>query len=74
MQSFTGFFTEVYLSEATIPDNIKDELIITPVKWIDEVLNLVLTRQPVPWEKPEELSDKVQKKGTKGRKKTIGTH
>ena len=57
-----------------IPDNIKDELIITPVKWIDEVLNLVLTRQPVPWEKPEELSDKVQKKGTKGRKKTIGTH
>ncbi len=57
-----------------IPDNIKNELIITPVKWIDEVLNLVLTRQPIPWEKPAELSDKVQKKGSKGRKKTIGTH
>ena len=26
MQSFTGFLTEDYLSEATIPDNIKDVL------------------------------------------------
>ena len=26
MQSFTGFLTEDYLSEAAIPDNIKDVL------------------------------------------------
>tara|TARA_Y100000590_G_scaffold265907_1_gene298680 strand:- start:281 stop:2686 length:2406 start_codon:yes stop_codon:yes gene_type:complete len=57
-----------------IPDNIKDELTITPVKWIDEVLNLVLTRQPEPWEKEQEVSNEVQKTKPKGRKKTIGTH
>ena len=31
-----------------IPDNIKGNLEIKPVKWIDEVLQLALTRQPVP--------------------------
>ncbi len=31
-----------------IPDNIKGNLEIKPVKWIDEVLALALTRQPVP--------------------------
>ncbi|HEV7633255.1 MAG TPA: endopeptidase La [Steroidobacteraceae bacterium] len=31
-----------------IPDNIKGKLDIRPVKWIDEVLELALTRQPVP--------------------------
>lgn len=29
-----------------IPDNIKNKLLITPVKWIDEVLALALERQP----------------------------
>jgi ATP-dependent Lon protease len=33
---------------AEIPDNIKGKLDIKPVKWIDEVLQLALTRQPVP--------------------------
>jgi ATP-dependent Lon protease len=33
---------------AEIPDNIKGKLEIKPVKWIDEVLQLALTRQPVP--------------------------
>jgi ATP-dependent Lon protease len=32
---------------ADIPDNIKQNLEIHPVKWIDEVLNLALTTQPV---------------------------
>ena len=36
-----------------IPENIKDELDIKPVRWIDEVLDIVLTRQPIPWEKDE---------------------
>jgi ATP-dependent Lon protease len=31
-----------------IPDNIKGNLQIKPVKWIDEVLALALTQQPVP--------------------------
>jgi ATP-dependent Lon protease len=31
-----------------IPDNIKGKLDIRPVKWIDEVLELALTHQPIP--------------------------
>jgi ATP-dependent Lon protease len=33
---------------AEIPDNIKGNLDIKPVKWIDEVLELALTHQPTP--------------------------
>ena len=57
-----------------IPDNIKKELDIRPVKWIDEVLNLVLTRQPVPWENDEESSEKIPTKKNRSQKKTIETH
>jgi ATP-dependent Lon protease len=57
-----------------IPDNIKNELDIRPVKWIDDVLNLVLTRQPIPWENEEESSDKISPKKNRSQKKTIGTH
>jgi ATP-dependent Lon protease len=31
-----------------IPDNIKGNLEIKPVKWIDEVLTVALTQQPMP--------------------------
>jgi ATP-dependent Lon protease len=31
-----------------IPDNIKGKLDIRPVRWIDEVLQVALTRQPTP--------------------------
>ncbi|MDH5737801.1 MAG: endopeptidase La [Gammaproteobacteria bacterium] len=31
-----------------IPDNIKNELLIRPVKWIDEVLQIALQRMPEP--------------------------
>ena len=31
-----------------IPDNIKGKLEIKPVRWIDEVLQIALTRQPTP--------------------------
>src|SRR5579872_6423547 len=37
-----------------IPDNIKGNLEIKPVKWIDEVLAVALTRQPLPGEAPAE--------------------
>ena len=57
-----------------IPDNIKDELEIKPVKWIDEVLDLVLTSQPVPWEKEDEIPEKVSSKKKESSKKSIGTH
>ena len=57
-----------------IPDNIKEELEIKPVKWIDEVLDFVLTRQPVPWEKEEEIPNKVSTKKRSNHKKSIGTH
>ena len=33
---------------AEIPKNIKDKLEIVPVKWIDQVLEHALARQPVP--------------------------
>jgi len=36
-----------------IPDNIKGNLEIKPVKWIDEVLALALTQQPVPSAQPD---------------------
>ena len=57
-----------------IPDNIKDELDIRSVKWIDEVLNLVLTRQPIPWENEEESPEKIPAKKNRSQKKTIETH
>ena len=57
-----------------IPDNVKNDLDIRPVKWIDEVLNLVLTRQPIPWEKEEEQSDKISTKKNRSQKKSIETH
>jgi len=33
---------------AEIPDNIKNRLEIVPVKWMDQVLELALERQPEP--------------------------
>ena len=56
-----------------IPDNIKSELEIKPVRWIDEVLDLVLTRQPIPWEKDEE-SQKLPSKKSKPKKGQIKAH
>ncbi|MCB6183101.1 endopeptidase La [Leeia sp. TBRC 13508] len=38
---------------ADIPDNIKQKLTIHPVKWIDQVLELALERQPEPLPEPE---------------------
>ena len=56
-----------------IPDNIKDELDIKPVRWIDEVLDIVLTRQPIPWEKDEE-TDKVPTKKPRSKKSPAKAH
>ena len=56
-----------------IPDNIKEDLDIKPVRWIDEVLDIVLTRQPIPWEK-EESSDKVSTKKSRSKKSQVKAH
>ena len=56
-----------------IPDNITSELDIKPVRWIDEVLDIVLTRQPIPWEKDEE-NEKLPTKKSKQKKGQIKAH
>ncbi len=50
-----------------IPDNIKADLEIRPVKWIDEVLSIALTRQPEPLteEQKEALANESAKGDTK---------
>ena len=57
-----------------VPENIKEDLEIKPVQWIDEVLDIVLTRRPVPWQKEEDISLKVPNKKRETSKKSIGTH
>ena len=56
-----------------VPDNIKADLDIKPVRWIDEVLDIVLTRQPIPWEK-EEVSNKVSSKKSRTKKSSVKAH
>lgn len=63
---------------AEIPDNIKEDLKIVPVKWIDEVLETALQFQPTPLRSEEKL---VKKKKTAQAKidepeseSTINTH
>jgi len=57
-----------------IPDNIKADLEIRPVKWIDEVLEIALKYQPKPLEKAAESKVAEKKKGTKGEREQIQPH
>ena len=63
-----------------IPDNIKADLIIKPVKWIDEVLAIALERVPRPISDEEYLSNSTDKAATvdekseKGEKSRINAH
>jgi ATP-dependent Lon protease len=47
---------------AEIPDNIKGNLTIKPVKWIDEVLQIALVSQPVPLAPPTVAAPVVEAK------------
>jgi ATP-dependent Lon protease len=38
-----------------IPDNVKNQLEIIPVRWIDRVLEIALIRQPVPIEEDQDI-------------------
>jgi len=62
-----------------IPDNIKADLQIKPVKWIDEVLQIALQSMPAPLERKPETLVKAHAKGSGGKgrdkaKKPINTH
>ena len=56
-----------------IPDKIKTKLEIRPVKWIDEVFDLVLTEKPKIWEEKGENSSKSTRR-RKTRKDKLETH
>ncbi|MEM6301144.1 MAG: endopeptidase La [Pseudomonadota bacterium] len=49
-----------------VPDNIKEDLEILSVKWIDEVLEIALERAPTPLSDEEYLAGTVQGQGAKG--------
>lgn len=63
-----------------IPDNIKADLEIKPVKWIDEVLEIALERMPKPLTDEEfmppgkEASSAVDEKATKDEKSRLSAH
>ena len=57
-----------------IPKNIKQDLEIKPVKWIDEVLQLALQHMPEPRLTEQESSEVVRGGGKKGGKSRKGSH
>tara|TARA_B110000014_G_C20067986_1_gene556708 strand:- start:109 stop:1386 length:1278 start_codon:yes stop_codon:yes gene_type:complete len=58
-----------------IPDKITDNLEIIPVKWIDEVMLIVLTKQPTPNEvQSPELEVKKPTKKVKDSQKPVKAH
>ena len=57
-----------------IPDNIKAQLEIRPVRWIDEVLEIALTEKPTPLEGGENLSEIKKKILAVGNKKEEVRH
>ena len=59
-----------------IPDNIKAELDIKPVKWIDEVLDIALESMPEPLSDEDYLADPIASTEDSGNeeKNRINTH
>lgn len=57
-----------------IPDNIKQELDIKAVKWIDEVLEIALSRQPKPLKSQAVKTVSTKKKPAKTARGQISTH
>jgi ATP-dependent Lon protease len=57
-----------------MPSNIKQNLKIIPVRWIDEVLAVALEKIPVPGKKIEKASKQTAKKEKKTKNKTITAH
>jgi len=60
---------------AEIPDNIKSRLKIIPVRWIDQVLDLALVRQPRPVEEESAATSEAPKVKSKDKKSsTVRAH
>jgi ATP-dependent Lon protease len=61
---------------AEIPDNIKGNLKIKPVKWIDEVFEIALAARPTPLPEPVEVLEpgKRRKLGRKGGRAAPAAH
>ncbi|HCT99787.1 MAG TPA: endopeptidase La, partial [Methylococcaceae bacterium] len=60
---------------AEIPENIKQNLTINPVRWIDEVLEIALQYQPVPREPIfTETIDKIKTTSTKKSRAQVRAH
>lgn len=57
-----------------IPDNIKREIDIKPVKWIEEVLAIALASSPKPLDSQTEKEPAAKKKTTKVVRGQISTH
>jgi ATP-dependent Lon protease len=59
-----------------IPDNIKGELVIRCVKWVDEVLEIALQHMPEPWSGTAAIATtgKNEEGKTEGEKPRISTH
>jgi ATP-dependent Lon protease len=55
-----------------IPDNIKDDLTIIPVKWIDEVLEIALQRMPEPIS--DDVKEDHESTGESGESPRISAH
>jgi len=56
-----------------IPENIKGNLEIKPVKWIDEVLAVALTQQPVPVAAAESAAPAEDKRGRRNGRRAAKT-
>ncbi len=57
-----------------IPKNVTQSLDIKPVKWIDQVLEIALTEQPMPVEEEKAPVESKAGGGKKGRRKRLTTH
>ncbi|WP_045860196.1 endopeptidase La [Teredinibacter purpureus] len=57
-----------------IPDNIKEDLTVKPVKWIDEVLEIALQYMPKPYSDEEYQELEAQAKTAGEESKRISTH
>jgi ATP-dependent Lon protease len=57
-----------------IPDNIKGNLEIKPVKWIDEVLQVALTHQPTPLPVAAKEEKPVRRGARRNNKDTVPAH
>ena len=57
-----------------IPDNIKNELEIRPVEWIDEVLNIALERKPTPLTDEEVEAEMAKSRSESQTTSSLSTH